>query len=230
MIDVYYWPTPNGHKITMFLEETALDYTIKPVNIGKGEQFEPEFLRIAPNNRMPAIVDHVPADGGEPISVFESGAILQYLAEKTGKFLPKAIRERVIVNEWLFWQMAGLGPMAGQNHHFNRYAPDKIPYAIERYERETRRLYRVIDKHLKDRTFVAGNDYSIADMAIYPWIVPHQAQHQDLEDTLELKRWFLSIHDRPATLRAYARGEAISATGQPLSEEARRNLFNRPAN
>ena len=228
MIDVYYWPTPNGHKITMFLEEVGVDYTIKPVNIGKGEQFEADFLRIAPNNRMPAIVDHAPLDGGDAISVFESGAILQYLAEKTAQFRPMTLRERVTVNEWLFWQMAGLGPMAGQNHHFNRYAPEKIPYAIERYERETRRLYGVLDKQLKSRVFVAGNNYSIADMAIYPWIVPYEAQHQDLDDTPELKRWFASIRERPATLRAYARGEAIGASGQPLSDEARSNLFNRP--
>ncbi len=160
--------------------------------------------------------------------MFESGAILQYLAEKTAQFLPMTLRERVTVNEWLFWQMAGLGPMAGQNHHFNRYAPEKIPYAIERYERETRRLYGVLDKQLKSRVFVAGNNYSIADMAIYPWIVPYEAQHQDLDDTPELKRWFASIRERPATLRAYARGEAIGASGQPLSDEARSNLFNRP--
>ena len=228
MIDLYYWPTPNGHKITMFLEEAGLEYTIRPVNIAKGEQFEPDFLRIAPNNRMPAIVDHAPLGGGDALSVFESGAILHYLAEKTGKFLPKTLRERVIVNEWLFWQMAGLGPMAGQNHHFNRYAPEKIPYAIERYERETRRLYAVLDKQLQGRAFVAGNDYSIADMAIYPWIVPYEAQHQDLDDTPELKRWFASIRERPATVRAYAIGEKISPTGQPMSEEARSNLFHRP--
>ena len=228
MIDVYYWPTPNGHKITMFLEEAGLDYSIKPVNIGKGEQFEADFLKIAPNNRMPAIIDQQPADGGKPISVFESGAILQYLAEKTGRFLPKPLRERVIVNEWLFWQMAGLGPMAGQNHHFNRYAPEKIPYAVERYERETRRLYAILDKQSRGHAFVAGDDYSIADMAIYPWIVPYEAQNQDLDYTPELKRWFETVAARPATVRAYAKGEAVSPSGQPMSEEARRNLFNRP--
>jgi GSH-dependent disulfide-bond oxidoreductase len=228
MIDVYYWPTPNGHKITMFLEEAGIDYALKLVNIGKGEQFNPEFLKISPNNRMPAIVDQKPADGGAAVSVFESGAILQYLAEKTASFMPTTLRERVVVNEWLFWQMAGLGPMAGQNHHFNRYAPDKIPYAIERYERETRRLYGVLDKQLRDRPWVAGETYSIADMAIYPWIVPYQAQHQDLNDTPDLKRWFESVRARPATLRAYAKGDAISPAGQPLTEEARRNLFTRP--
>ncbi|MBL0162358.1 MAG: glutathione S-transferase N-terminal domain-containing protein [Xanthomonadales bacterium] len=228
MIALYYWPTPNGHKITMFLEETGLDYSIEPVNIGKGEQFEPAFLKIAPNNRMPAIIDHAPADGGEPISAFESGAILQYLAEKTGRFVPTALRERTVVSEWLFWQMAGLGPMAGQNHHFNRYAPEKLPYAIERYERETRRLYGVLDRQLQAREFVAGDSYSIADMAIYPWIVPHEAQHQNLADTPALQRWFTSIRERPATVRAYARGEAISPSGQSMSEEARRHLFDRP--
>ncbi len=227
MIDLYYWPTPNGHKITLFLEEAGLDYTIKPINIGKAEQFEDAFLKIAPNNRMPAIVDQAPADGESPISIFESGAILQYLAEKTGKFLPSMLRERVVVNEWLFWQMAGLGPMAGQNHHFNRYAPEKIAYAIERYERETRRLYRVLDKQLNGRKFVAGDDYSIADMAIYPWIVAHEAQHQDLNDTPDLKRWFETVRQRPASIRAYEKGEAISASGQPMSDEAKRNLFNR---
>ncbi len=228
MIALYYWPTPNAHKITMFLEEAGLDYRIEPVNIGKGEQFEPDFLRISPNNRMPAIIDHAPTDGGEPISMFESGAILQYLAEKTGRFVPKALRERVLVKQWLFWQMAGLGPMAGQNHHFNRYALERIPYAIERYERETRRLYGVLDRQLQGKPYVAGTSYSIADMAIYPWIVPHEAQHQNLDDTPEVRRWFTSIQQRPATVRAYATGETISRSGRALSEEARRNLFNRP--
>ncbi|HMM67964.1 MAG TPA: glutathione S-transferase N-terminal domain-containing protein [Dokdonella sp.] len=227
MIDLYYWPTPNGHKITMFLEEAGLDYTIKPVHIGKGEQFAEDFLRIAPNNRIPAIVDRAPADDGAAISVFESGAILLYLAEKTGKFAPTDLRQRVLVNEWLFWQTAGLGPMAGQNHHFNRYAPDRIDYAIERYERETRRLYHVLDRRPDNHEFVAGGAYSIADMAIYPWIVPHQAQHQDLDDTPHLKRWFAAVGERPATRRAYARGEAISQPGQLLTEEARRHLFAR---
>jgi GST-like protein len=225
MIDLYYWPTPNGHKITLFLEETGLDYTIKPVDIGKGEQFAPEFLKISPNNRMPAIVDQAPADGGEPISIFESGAILQYLADKTGRFMPKAIRDRIVVNEWLFWQVGGLGPMAGQNHHFSRYAPDRIPYAIERYVKETGRLYGVLNKRLEGRAFIAGDDYSIADMASYPWIVPYEAQQQNLDDFPHLKRWFESIRARPATQRAYAKGDAVSPSNQPLSDEARRHLF-----
>ncbi|MCF5990318.1 glutathione S-transferase N-terminal domain-containing protein, partial [Xanthomonas perforans] len=170
MIDLYYWPTPNGHKVTLFLEEAGLQYTLKPVNIGKGEQFEPAFLQISPNNKMPAIVDHAPADGGGAQSVFESGAILLYLAEKTGRFLPRDARGRIAALEWLFWQMGGLGPMSGQMGHFNVYAPEKIAYAIERYNAEVRRLHGVLDKRLADHAFLAGNDYGIADMASYPWI------------------------------------------------------------
>jgi GST-like protein len=188
MIELYYWTTPNGHKITMFLEEAELPYTIIPVNIGTGDQFKPDFLKIAPNNRIPAIIDREPADGGEPISLFESGAILLYLAEKTGKLIPSDLRDRVEVLQWLFWQMGGLGPMAGQNHHFSQYAPEKLPYAIDRYVNETGRLYAVLDKRLADREFVAGN-YSIADIAAYPWIVPYERQGQKLEDFPNLKRW-----------------------------------------
>src|SRR5271154_3735636 len=189
MIDLYYWPTPNGHKITMFLQETGLEYRIVPVDISAGDQFKPEFLAFSPNNRMPAIIDHAPADGGEPINVFESGEILVYLAEKTGRFLPGDVRGRKTVLEWLFWQMAGLGPMAGQNHHFSRYAPEKLPYAIDRYVKETNRLYGVLDRRLAGREFLAG-DYSIADMAAYPWIIPHERQGQKLTDTPNLQRWF----------------------------------------
>jgi GSH-dependent disulfide-bond oxidoreductase len=178
MIDLYYWTTSNGHKITIFLEEAAIAYRIVPVNISKGEQFKPEFLAISPNNRMPAIVDRDPKDGGKPISVFESGAILLYLGEKTGKYLPIGLRDRVEVMEWLFWQMGGLGPMAGQNH---QYAPEKIPYAIERYVKETNRLYGVLNKRLSDRKFIAKN-YSIADIAVYPWIVPYERQRLKLKD------------------------------------------------
>ena len=180
MIDLYYWTTPNGHKITVFLEETGLPYRIVPVNIGTGEQFKPDFLAIAPNNRIPAIIDTEPADGGAPISMFESGAILHYLAEKTGRFLPTDARGRSEVMQWLFWQMGGLGPMAGQNHHFAQYAPERIPYAITRYVNETNRLYGVLDRRLADREFIA-EVYSIADMACYPWIVPHQRQQQNLD-------------------------------------------------
>ncbi|RMO46278.1 Glutathione S-transferase [Pseudomonas syringae pv. aptata] len=210
MIDLHYWTTPNGHKITLFLEEAGLPYTIFPVNIGKDEQFKAEFLKIAPNNRIPAIVDHQPADGGAPLSLFESGAILLYLAEKTGQFIPQDLRGRQEVSQWLFWQMGGLGPMAGQNHHFNRFAKEKIPYAIERYVKETARLYDVLNKRLADRQFVAGDEYSIADMAIYPWIVPHTYQQQNLDDFPHLKRWFDSIAGREATQRAYALVEKIN--------------------
>jgi GST-like protein len=227
MLDLYYWPTPNGHKITMFLEETGLPYKIVPVNIGKGDQFKTDFLAIAPNNRMPAIVDREPQDGGAPISVFESGAILLYLAEKTGKFIPAGLRGRVEAMQWLFWQMGGLGPMAGQNHHFSAYAPEKLPYAIDRYVNETNRLYGVLNKRLADRPFVAG-DYSIADMAAYPWIVPYERQGQKLEDFPHLKRWFEAVKARPATIRAYERGKEFQ-TQPPTSEEVRKILFGQTA-
>ncbi|MEH1849921.1 MAG: glutathione binding-like protein [Nostoc sp.] len=227
MIDLYYWTTPNGHKITIFLEEVGLQYTIIPVNIGAGDQFKPEFLNISRNNRIPAIVDHEPADGGVPISVFESGAILLYLAEKTGKLIPQDLRNRTQVLEWLFWQMAGLGPMAGQNHHFSAYAPEKIEYAINRYVNETGRLYAVLNKQLADREFVAG-DYSIADIAAYPWIVPHERQSQNLEDFPHIKRWFETIKARPATIRAYEKAEALKT--QALDPDKSRDLlFNQSA-
>src|SRR6185437_2042477 len=223
MIDLFYWTTPNGHKITMFLEEVGLAYRIVPVNIGKGEQFHPAFLAIAPNNRIPAIVDLEPAGGGEPIALFESGAILLYLAQKTGKLIPSDIRGHVEVTQWLFWQMGGLGPMAGQNHHFSAYAPEKIPYAIDRYVKETNRLYGVLNKRLADREFVAG-DYSIADIAAYPWIVPYERQGQKLEDFPHLKRWFEAIRERPATLRAYAKAQAINTQPTVMTEESKRIL------
>jgi GST-like protein len=230
MIELYYWPTPNGHKITLLLEESGLPYTIKPVNIGKGEQFEPGFLAISPNNRMPAIVDTKPSDGGEPISVFESGAILEYLAEKSGRFLPTDTRGRYKVLQWLYWQVGGLGPMLGQNHHFNRYAPEKIPYAIDRYVNETRRLYGVLNKQLEGRAFIAGKDYTIADMAAYPWIVPYENQGMVLEDFPHLKTWFEAIRARPATQRAYAIGEDIKGRFDlTTDEEARKVLFGQGA-
>ena len=228
MIDLHYWTTPNGHKITIFLEETGLPYRIVPVNIGRGDQFKPEFLAIAPNNRIPAIVDQAPADGGPPISVFESGAILVYLAEKTGRFLPHDLRGRNEVMQWLFWQMGGLGPMAGQNHHFVHYAQEKIPYAIDRYVRETSRLYQVLDNRLHGREFVAG-DYSIADMAIYPWIVPWQRQQQDLDKFADLKRWFEAMRARPAVERAYALAPKINTAPAVSDEESRKLLFGQSA-
>jgi GST-like protein len=224
MIELYYWTTPNGHKITIFLEEAEIPYTIHPVNIGRGEQFKPGFLAISPNNRIPAIIDRAPADGGAPISVFESGAILIYLAEKTGKFLPQDLPGRTQVLEWLFWQVGNLGPMAGQNHHFRQYAPEKITYAIERYENETHRLYTVLNKRLAGRPFIAG-EYSIADMASYPWIVPHEAQGQRLEDFPHLKRWFEAVAARPAVRRAYARAAEINKEPLRLDEQSRKILF-----
>ncbi|MBW4089625.1 MAG: thiol:disulfide oxidoreductase [Proteobacteria bacterium] len=228
MIELYYWPTPNGHKITMFLEEAGLDYTIQPVNISAGDQFKPEFLAFSPNNRMPAIIDRDPADDGESVTVFESGAILLYLAEKTGRFLPADLRGRKTAMEWLFWQVGGLGPMAGQNHHFGVYAPEKIPYAINRYVNETNRLYGVMDRQLAVHPFLAGEDYSIADMASYPWVVPWKRQQQNLDDFVNLRRWFDSIRNRPATQRAYAKGEPLSA--QPaVTEEGKKLLFGQTA-
>ncbi|MBK8174432.1 MAG: glutathione S-transferase N-terminal domain-containing protein [Rhodospirillales bacterium] len=228
MIDLYYWPTPNGHKITMFLEEAGLDYRITPVDISAGDQFKPEFLAISPNNRMPAIVDQAPADGGEPIAVFESGAILLYLAEKTQGFLPKDVRGRKTVCEWLFWQVGGLGPMAGQNHHFVQYAPEKIAYAMTRYINETNRLYGVLDRRLAGRAFLAGDDYTIADMACYPWIVPWKRQEQNLDDFANLRRWFDTVRSRPATVRAYEKGEPW--TSRPtVTEEGKKILFGQRA-
>ncbi|MBE9169334.1 glutathione S-transferase N-terminal domain-containing protein [Pleurocapsales cyanobacterium LEGE 06147] len=227
MIELYYWPTPNGHKITIFLEEAELDYTIIPVNISAGDQFKPEFLQISPNNRIPAIVDTEPADGGEPISVFESGAILLYLAEKTSKFISSDLRKRKTITEWLFWQVGGLGPMAGQNHHFSQYAPEKIPYGIARYVNETNRLYGVLNRQLAAREYLAG-EYSIADMACYPWIVPYEKQQQNLDDFPHLKRWFDSIGSRPAVIRAYEKGRQVSS--QPtVTEESKKILFGQTA-
>ncbi len=228
MIDLYYWTTPNGHKVTMFLEESGLPYRIVPINIGAGEQFAPDFLRISPNNRIPAILDHEPADGGEPLSIFESGAILLYLADKIGRFIPQDLRGRNMALQWLFWQMGGLGPMAGQNHHFGQYAPEQIPYAIERYVKETSRLYAVLNKHLADgREFIAS-DYSIADMACYPWIVPHERQRQRLEDFEHLERWFQRVKDRPATGRAYARASEVNKS-PVVDDAAKKVLFGQDA-
>jgi GST-like protein len=212
----------------MFLEEAELSYTVIPINIGVGDQFKPEFLAIAPNNRIPAIVDHEPVGGGAPISVFESGAILLYLAEKTGKLISSDLRDRVEVLQWLFWQMGGLGPMAGQNHHFSQYAPEKITYAINRYVNETGRLYGVLNKRLGDREFVAGNFYSIADLAIYPWIVPYERQGQSLDDFPNLKRWFEAIQARPSTVRAYAKADDFKNQAIPV-EQSRDLLFNQSA-
>ena len=227
-IELHYWPTPNGHKITIMLEECGLPYLIKPVNIGKGEQFKPEFLAISPNNRMPAIVDP-DGPGGQPISVFESGAILQYLGRKTSKFYPAEERACVEVEQWLFWQMGGLGPMAGQAHHFRNYAPEKIAYGIDRYTNECNRLYGVMNKRLADREYLAGA-YSIADMACFPWVRPYKNQGQDLDEFPRLKAWFQRIEARPAVAKAVKVGEELRA-GYNLAtdKEAQAIMFGQTA-
>jgi GST-like protein len=223
MIDLYYWTTPNGHKITIFLEETGLPYTLKAVDINRGEQFDPAFLAISPNNRIPAIVDRAPADGGAPLALMESGAILEYLATKAGALLPQDFRGRWDCLQWLHWQMGNLGPMAGQNHHFVHYAVEKIPYAIDRYVRETGRLYRVLDRRLADREYLAG-DYSIADIACYPWVLPER-QSQDIDEFPHLKRWRAAIRARPAVGRAYEIAKALPKKPPLSEEEVRRIMF-----
>jgi GST-like protein len=228
MIDLYYAATPNGLKIKLFLEETGLPYKVMKVNISKGEQFKPEFLAISPNNKIPAIVDQAPAGGGAPIAIFESGAILVYLAEKSGRFMPQDLRGRVDVLKWLFWQVGGLGPMAGQAGHFRVYAPDPVPYAIDRYTKEVNRLYGVLDKQLAGHAYVAG-EYSIADMAIYPWIVPHVPHGQKLEDFPHLKRWFEAIAARPAVVKAYEGVEAAYSGAKNITDEERKVLFGQTA-
>lgn len=209
MIDLYFAPTPNGHKITLFLEEAELEYRLIRVDISKGDQFRPDFLSISPNNKIPAIVDHLPADGGAPLSVFESGAILLYLAEKTGKLLSGELRERYLTLQWLFWQVGGLGPMLGQNHHFNHFAPQPVPYAIERYQVETQRLYQVMNKRLERVPWLAGEHYSIADIAAWPWINAHSRQRVDLEDYPAVFNWFERIRTRPATERALLKAQQV---------------------
>ncbi|WP_430392377.1 glutathione S-transferase N-terminal domain-containing protein [Dyella sp. 20L07] len=224
MIELYFAATPNGLKARLFMEEAGLPYELHTVSLSKGEQFAPAFLAISPNNKIPAIVDHAPEGGGAPVTMFESGAILLYLAEKIGRFIPKDVHGRAEVLQWLFWQMAGLGPMAGQIGHFNVYAPEKVPYAIDRYTRETARLYGVLNHRLADREFIAG-EFSIADIACYPWIVPHQAHGQTLSDFPHLERWFVAISQRPATQRTYAGVENAYAPKQNLSDDERRVLF-----
>ena len=223
MIDLHYWPTPNGWKISVMLEECGLPYRVLPVNIAAGDQFRPEFLAISPNNRMPAIVDHDPPGGGAPISVFETGAILIYLADKTGRFLPRQLRARTQVLEWLMWQMGGLGPMLGQNGHFALYAAEKIPYAIERYGREARRLYGVLDAQLgKTGAFVAG-DYSIADMACFPWIRTHKAQSISLDDFPNVQRWYDEVKARDAVRRGVDVGKDLQI--RSFDQKSREILF-----
>ncbi|MHB8424685.1 MAG: glutathione S-transferase N-terminal domain-containing protein [Gammaproteobacteria bacterium] len=220
-IELYYWPTPNGQKITICLEETGVPYTLHPVDIGNGDQFRPEFLRISPNNKMPALVDPVGPDG-KPIALFESGAILLYLAEKTGRFLPRDPFNRYQVIQWLMFQISGVGPMLGQAHHFRGYAPEKIEYAINRYTQEAGRLYSVMDTQLAARDYIAGA-YSIADMAIYPWVVPHERQGQALEDYPHLKRWFERLAVRPAVQRGMARLKELRTSA--MTDKARETLF-----
>lgn len=226
MIDLYFSPTPNGLKVRLFLEETGLPYRIVPVSLSKGEQFAPAFLAISPNNKIPAIVDHAPTAGtasaaGEPLPVFESGAILLYLAEKSGRLLGSSAAEREEILQWLFWQMAGLGPMAGQSGYFRVYANERVPFAIDRYTKETARLYRVLDTRLAGRAFIAGDAYSIADIACYPWIVPHEPHGQDLRDFPNLQRWYESIRTRPATQRVYEGvADVYTQPGRPVQQAA----------
>jgi GST-like protein len=230
VIDLYFWPTPNGWKISIALEEMELPYRVVPVNIGRGEQFEPAFLAISPNNRMPAIVDHEPPDGGEPLPVFETGAILLYLGEKSGKFLPRETRARYRVTQWLMWQMGGLGPMLGQHGHFKLYAPEPVPYALDRYRREAERLYGVLDRQLAGREFIAG-EYSIADMACWPWVVTWKQQGFDLaRDFPNVRRWYDRCKERPALRRGFDVGREFrqQLTTGP-DEKAREFLFGRRA-
>jgi len=231
MIDLHYWPTPNGHKVTLLLEELAeagapLAYAIKPVDIGAGDQFKPDFLAISPNNRMPAMVDHDPVDGGAPVSVFESGAILLYLGQRSGRFIGHDLRTRTAVLEWLFWQVGGLGPMSGQMGHFNVYAPERIDYAVQRYGKEVTRLHGVMDQRLARSAFLAGDEYSIADMASYPWLDVYPKLPPDFAAFPNLGRWHQAIAARPATVRAYALAAKVNPdAGKPLDEEQRKHLF-----
>lgn len=222
MIDFYFWPTPNGYKVLQFLLETKIPYRLIPINISKGEQFKPGFLKISPNNKMPAIVDHDPIKVNESIAIFESGAILLYLAEKTGRFITDEIKQRAEVLQWLFWQMAGLGPMAGQNFHFSHYAPERLPYAINRYVEETARLFKVMESQLAEHDYLAG-EYSIADMASYPWVVMHKQLKQDLNDFPNLQRWYEEIKKRPATIDAYQIGMDLSNAAM-LTEKTKETL------
>lgn len=228
MIDFYFWPTPNGYKIALFLEESGLQHMVKAVNIGKGEQFEPAYLAISPNNKIPAIVDHAPTNGGDPLGVFESGAILMYLADKVGRFIPADARSRMQCIEWLFWQMAGLGPMTGQYGHFHVYAPDESPYAMERYRNESLRLLGVLDRQLQGEEFIIGDQYTIADMACYPWVNPYSDAPLDLKPFPEVRRWHAAIARRPATQRAYKYGDSLHRSG-PMSDQERQILFNQCA-
>jgi GST-like protein len=226
MIDLHYWPTPNGWKISIALEEMELPYRLCPVNIGRGEQFEPDFLAISPNGRMPAIVDHEPGDGRDPVSIFESGAILLYLAEKTGSFLPEDLRARYDVVQWLMWQMGGLGPMLGQNGHFRVYAEEPVPYALDRYTREAERLYGVLDRRLEGRDHICG-EYSIADMACWPWIITYKSQGVAMDDQFpNVRRWYDALKQRPGLRRGYEAGREFGKPGK-MDPKAREILLGR---
>ncbi len=228
MYELFYWTTPNGHKITMFLEEAGVEYKIVPVNIGKGEQFESDFLKISPNNRIPALIDHQPDDVDEPVALFESGAILLYLADKHECLIPKDVKGRADVLQWLFWQMANLGPMGGQNHHFVTYLDEKIDYAVTRYVNEVSRLYAVLDHQLESNEYICG-EYSIADMASYPWVVPHKRQLQKIQKFPNLQRWFEQVRERPATVRAYEVAKEVNPNPAQMSEAEKKVLFGQDA-
>lgn len=223
-LDLYYWPTPNGWKISIMLEETGLDYDVVPVDISAGDQFEQDFLDISPNNKMPAIVDH-DGLGGDSTPVFESGAILMYLGEKTGELYPDAPKERLVVNQWLMFQMGSVGPMLGQAHHFRQYSPERIEYAYRRYTDEATRIYEVMDSRLKENEYFAGDEYSIADIAIFPWVVPHDNQGQDLDDYPSLARWYEAIKSRPAVSRGLDLGKDWKKPTDDMDEQTRNTLF-----
>lgn len=224
MIDLYSWPTPNGHKVHIMLEETGLAYTIHPINIQKGDQFQPEFLKISPNNRIPAIIDQ-DGPGGKPYSLFESGAILIYLAEKTGKFLPTEPTAKYDTLQWLMWQMGGIGPMFGQAHHFRGYAPVEIPYAVDRYTKEAGRLYGILDKQLGQSAYLAGPDYTIADIATFPWTRSIDRQGHSLDDFPNVKRWSDAINARPGVAKGVTVLEDVRGERKPLSDEERAVMF-----
>jgi GST-like protein len=227
-LDLFYWPTPNGWKVTILLEELALPYNLVPVDIRKGEQFWPAFLAISPNNKIPAIVDRAPADGARPIALFESAAILIYLAEKQGNLYPPALRARHEINQWLAWQIAALGPTAGQVHHFREYAPEPVPYAIERFTNEINRLYGVMNARLGDRAFLAG-DYSIADIACWPWIRLWRHHAQTLDDFPHLKRWFDTLAARPAVNRGFRVGSSWREGRSGMMEDEKKVLLGQRA-
>jgi GST-like protein len=224
-MDLYFWPTPNGKKISIFMAEAALPYSLHPINIMAGAQFDPEYLKISPNNKIPCLVDDAPADHGAPLAIFESGAILQYLAEKTGQFLPSDLRGRQATLQWLYWQMAGLGPNCGQTHHFLQYAPEKVPYAITRFTSEVNRLYGVLNKQLAGKTYVIGDAMTIADMAIYPWIMSYAKQGQDIHEFPHIQAWLDTMGARPGVQQGMAVGADLANAGKITDASAQKILF-----